>query len=163
MSIEGKGVAKEIAELLREKNLTLSIAESCTGGLVGDLITSIPGSSNYFIGGIVAYSNRIKKELLSVSRETLRKYGTVSREVAAEMASGVRKLMETDVGISVTGIAGPTGGSDEKPVGMIVLGVDIQGKTTTNIEYFSGGRNQVKKKAGFSLLKNLKENLEAIK
>lgn len=156
---EGERLAKDIGTLLREKGLTLSIAESCTGGLVSNLITSIPGSSAYFQGGIIAYSNRIKKELLRVPEETLKKFGAVSEEVAKGMANSIRELMKTDIGISTTGIAGPGGGSERKPVGMVIFGVDIKGKITTNTEYYKPPRERIKMQAATALLKILKDNL----
>lgn len=156
---EGERLAKDIGKLLREKGLTLSIAESCTGGLVSNLITSIPESSDFFQGGIIAYSNRIKKELLRVPGETLKKFGAVSEEVAKGMANNIRELMKTDIGISTTGIAGPGGGSEKKPVGMVIFGVDIKGKITTNIEYYKPPRERIKMQAATALLKILKDNL----
>ncbi len=162
MSGEGRRLAKIIGTLLREKGYTISTAESCTGGLVGDLITSIPGSSDYFQGGIIAYSDRIKRGLLSIPEEILRKYGAVSTEVAKDMAIEVRELMKTDVGISTTGIAGPSGGTPQKPVGMVALAVDIKGKITTNIEYFEPPRERIKIRAATALLKLLKDNLKGL-
>ena len=159
---EGERLAKAVGELLRENGYTISIAESCTGGFVSNLITSIQGSSDYFEGGIIAYSNRIKKELLRVPDEILKIHGAVSVEVAVGMAKGIRELMKTDVGISTTGIAGPSGGSEKKPVGMVVFGVDIKGKITTNIEYFEPPRGQIKMQAATFLLKILKDNLKRI-
>jgi len=163
MDDKGKITAKIIGNLLRESGYTISVAESCTGGLVCDLVTSIPGSSDYFLGGVIAYSNRLKKELLYISGETLGKYGAVSTEVAKGMACGVRKLMKTDVGISVTGIAGPTGGTPEKPVGMVVMGVDIKGKIATNTEYYKPPREHIKISAATALLKLLRDNLKGNK
>jgi len=162
MNNEGKRIAKAVGELLKRKGYTLSIAESCTGGRVGDLITSIPGSSDYLKGGVIAYSNEVKKELLHIPGATLKKYGAVSIEVAKGMASGVRKLMKTDVGISATGIAGPSGGTPPKPVGTVVLGVDIKGKITTNIEHYKPPRERIKRATAIGLLKILKDNLEEI-
>ncbi len=112
---------KEVGELLRELGLTLAVAESCTGGLLAHRITNIPGSSNYFIGGVVAYSNRVKSALLKVSEETLNTKGAVSEETALQMARGVRELLGTDIGIGITGIAGPGGGTPTKPVGLVYV------------------------------------------
>ena len=108
-----------VADLLSEKSMSLAVAESCTGGLLASTITDVPGASEYFIEGLVTYSNEAKMDLLEVKSETLEKYGAVSREVALEMAHGVRKRAEATIGIGVTGIAGPTGGSQEKPVGSV--------------------------------------------
>ncbi|MCX7609460.1 MAG: CinA family protein [Anaerolineales bacterium] len=112
-----------IGALLRALHLTLAVAESCTGGLLADRITDIPGSSDYFVGGIVAYANEAKVKLLRVSPETLQRYGAVSRETVIEMARGVRTILGTAIGVSVSGIAGPGGGSPEKPVGTTWIGL----------------------------------------
>lgn len=110
---------EEIGELLKAKNLSLSTAESCTGGGIAALITSVPGSSEYFNGGIVAYSNEIKQDLLHVSAETLARHGAVSRETVVEMVKGAMKTLKTDCAVATSGIAGPGGGTQEKPVGTI--------------------------------------------
>ena len=112
-----------IGSLLRKNNLKLGVAESCTGGLICDRITNIPGSSEYFMGGIVAYAYEAKVNLLGVSWVTLRAHGTVSRQVVLEMAIGARRVLETDLAVSVSGIAGPGGGMDEKPVGTTWVGL----------------------------------------
>ncbi len=112
-----------IADLLVEQGKTLATAESCTGGLLGGRITRIPGSSRYFLGGVVAYDNRIKINQLGVPAETLEKFGAVSSETARSMARGVREKFEADIGVSITGVAGPTGGSEEKSVGTVFIGV----------------------------------------
>ncbi|KAA3439470.1 competence/damage-inducible protein A [Rufibacter hautae] len=108
-----------IGHLLKERNLTISTAESCTGGLVAHKLTSVPGSSSYFLGSVVAYSNEVKKAQLGVSAETLEQHGAVSEETVCAMAQGVRQLLKTDIGISTSGIAGPDGGTPDKPVGTI--------------------------------------------
>jgi PncC family amidohydrolase len=154
---------EDIGILLREKEWTISTAESCTGGLVGSFLTSVPGSSDYFIGGVIAYSNEIKTDLLSVSPSTLKKFGTVSEETVGEMANGVKKLLKTDVGISISGIAGPTGGTEKKPVGTVALGVDIPQKIITNMVHLEGNRNNIRKSAAIKLLEVLKNLLEEIK
>lgn len=112
-----------IGKLLRERGLKLTVAESCTGGLLCDQITNVPGSSDYFIGGIVSYAYEAKVELLGVSWDTLKAYGAVSRETVLEMARGARRALDTDIGISVSGIAGPSGGMPEKPVGLTWVGL----------------------------------------
>ena len=109
---------EKVGELLKAKNFSLSTAESCTGGGIAALITSVPGSSEYFKGGIVAYSNEIKADLLHVSVETLAQYGAVSRETVVEMVKGAMKTLKTDCAVATSGIAGPGGGTPEKPVGM---------------------------------------------
>jgi len=110
-------------DLLRQKNKTLSIAESCTGGYLGKEITEISGISQYFMGGFITYSNESKINLLNVNKETIEKYGAVSNQIACEMAQNVRRFFNTDFGISITGIAGPTGGSPDKPVGTVYIGI----------------------------------------
>ncbi len=110
-----------VGELLTERGLTLATAESCTGGLIGNRITDVAGSSAYYRGGIVAYTNDLKKELLGVSRTTLSMFGAVSEETACEMALGARKVAHSDLAIATTGIAGPDGGSEEKPVGTVAV------------------------------------------
>ena len=115
----------EIIELLRLKNLTLASAESCTGGLISKMITDVAGCSDVFEGGVVSYSNDVKMKLLGVKAETLEKHGAVSAETAKEMALGVRLACMADIGISTTGIAGPTGGTKEKPVGTVYIGISF--------------------------------------
>jgi len=112
----------KIGDLLREANLTISTAESCTGGLIGDRITNISGSSRYFKGGIIAYCNQVKQELLDVDEAIITQHGAVSKQVAVQMAQGVRKRLKTDIGISATGIMGPSGGTPDKPVGTVWIG-----------------------------------------
>jgi len=118
-----------IGELLVKKNLTLSTAESCTGGLLSSRITDVSGSSRYYLGGVCSYSNDIKMKVLNVKEETIIKYGAVSEQTAREMANGVRNILKSDIGLSITGIAGPTGGTDEKPVGLIWVGYSDKDKT----------------------------------
>jgi len=117
------GFPKIVGEMLSKHNLTISLAESCTGGLVGNRITDIPGSSQYFMGGLIVYSNQAKIEQLGVKKETLEKYGAVSKNTAEEMAVNIRGIMKTDIGVSLTGIAGPGGGTEEKPVGLVYIGL----------------------------------------
>ncbi|MTI60641.1 MAG: competence/damage-inducible protein A [Firmicutes bacterium] len=128
---DDKGLAVVVAELLKEKGLSIATAESCTGGLLGDRITNIAGSSEYFQGGVIAYSNQVKHELLGVEENTLKKYGAVSAETAQKMAEGIKDNMNTDIGIAITGIAGPGGGSQEKPVGLVYLGLAIDDYSQT--------------------------------
>lgn len=113
---------------LRECGLTLATAESCTGGLIGGRITSVSGSSDVYLGGAVTYSNELKMKMLGVKKETLDKFGAVSRETAAEMAEGIRRESGADIAVSVTGIAGPGGGTETKPVGLVYIGVCIRKK-----------------------------------
>jgi PncC family amidohydrolase len=112
---------EEIGDALRKEEISISSAESCTGGLISHIITNVPGSSEYYKGGVIAYANEVKENVLHVSKEILEEHGAVSAECAMAMAMGVRELLRTDVGIATTGIAGPTGGTPDKPVGLIYI------------------------------------------
>ena len=131
---------EELGNLLKSKKLSLSTAESCTGGGVAAAITSVAGSSEYFMGGIVAYSNDVKVSLLHVSSETLEKYGAVSRETVMEMAAGAMNTLKTDCAIATSGIAGPRGGSLEKPVGTIWIAVAYKNEIVTVMQTGDNGR-----------------------
>jgi len=131
---------EELGNLLKSKKLSLSTAESCTGGGVAAAITSVAGSSEYFMGGIVAYSNDVKISLLHVSSETLEKYGAVSRETVMEMAAGAMNTLKTDCAIATSGIAGPGGGSLEKPVGTIWIAVAYKNEIVTVMQTGDNGR-----------------------
>lgn len=119
-----------LGQMLRDRGSSLAIAESCTGGWIANRITNVPGASEYFVGGVVAYSNDVKKDILGVLAETLDTFGSVSRQTACEMAVGVRNRFGADIGMSVTGILGPGGGSEDKPVGMVWLGISSQKSTS---------------------------------
>ncbi|MCX7669522.1 MAG: CinA family protein [Anaerolineae bacterium] len=114
-------LARQVGQLLAHRGLTLALAESCTGGLIGDLITDVPGSSEYFLGSAVCYAYSAKENILGVRHETLMAHGAVSAETAAEMAQGARRLFGADLALAVTGIAGPGGGTPTKPVGLVHL------------------------------------------
>ena len=129
-----------VGRLLIERGLTLATAESCTGGLLGNRITNVAGSSEYYLGGIVSYSDAAKMNLLGVSQETLKEFGAVSEETAQEMALGARRLLQSDVGVSITGIAGPTGGTEDKPVGLVYIAVDVAGDVAVRKFVFSEDR-----------------------
>lgn len=116
-------VAEKLVELLKAQGLTCATAESCTGGGVGSAITAVSGSSAVFAGGIISYANEVKRDVLGVKAETLATVGAVSGETAAQMAEGARRLLKTDLAVSLTGVAGPDGGSDEKPVGTVWFGL----------------------------------------
>ena len=117
----GVSLATHLGRLLLDKRLTLAVAESCTGGLLGSLITDAAGSSGYFVGGVISYADSVKETLLGVSHASLIAYGAVSEQVAAEMAQGARRLLLADIAVAITGIAGPGGGTAEKPVGLVYL------------------------------------------
>ncbi len=138
------GMEEVVGHMLAEKNLTISVAESCTGGMIGHLLTNVPGISAHFLGGIVVYSNQSKAELLNVREETLKKYGAVSDQTVREMAFGIRKQLKTDLGLAVTGIAGPDGGTKEKPVGTVHIGLASKDNTYSGKYRFWGNREQVK-------------------
>ena len=126
-AVGNEGMEQTVGRLLKERNFTLAVAESCTGGLIGHRITDVPGSSEYFLLGVVAYSNAAKERLLAVRPETLARFGAVSTETAEEMAEGVRRAANADLGLATTGIAGPGGGSDEKPVGTVCIAIAWDG------------------------------------
>ena len=141
-----------IGELLRQKCLKLATAESCTGGLVADNITNVPGSSEYFIGGVVAYAYQAKVDLLHVSWDTLRTFGAVSRETVAEMARGVRSALGADIGVSVSGIAGPEGGMPGKPVGTTWIGLSAKDGDWARMFVWEGDRRTNKQTSAHAAL-----------
>jgi len=148
-----------IGKLLSERGERLAVAESCTGGLIASRITRIPGSSAYFERGVVTYSNEAKKEILGVPEEFLVKYGAVSEPVALAMAEGVRRIAGTNYGLSVTGIAGPTGGSPEKPVGTVWIGFSCEEATVAQCFRFPGDRHLVQDYAAGTALDWLRRYL----
>lgn len=133
-----------IGQLLRENKLTLSTAESCSGGLLGSAITDEAGSSDYYLGGVVSYSNSAKETLIGVKRESLLKFGAVSKTVAQEMAEGVRRTLGADLALATTGIAGPGGGSDEKPVGLVYIALASPRGTEVKKCIFNGSRKSIR-------------------
>lgn len=134
-----------IDDLLLEKDLTISVCESCTGGMLGATITNIAGSSRYFLGGIIAYSDRVKKNVTGVSSGTLERYGAVSAQTAKEMAHAVKQRMKSDIGVAVTGVAGPGGGTAKKPVGLVYIAVAFREKMVVRRFLFAGGRQAVRR------------------
>ena len=140
-------VAEKLVALLKAQGLTCSTAESCTGGGVGSAITAVPGSSSVFLGGVISYANEVKRDVLGVAAEVLDSYGAVSPQVAAQMAEGARKLLKSDLAVSLTGIAGPDGGSDEKPVGLVWFGLTTASGTRTEKKMFRGNRARVREQA----------------
>lgn len=136
---------KDAAHLLTKKDKTIATAESCTGGLLAHRLTNVPGSSNYFMRGLVTYSNDAKIDLLGVDKDVLKENGAVSEEVALQMAEGVREKGKTDIGLATTGIAGPSGGSEEKPVGTVYMALSTEDKTESRLFHLSGNRWDVKK------------------
>ncbi|MGE5329541.1 MAG: competence/damage-inducible protein A [Deltaproteobacteria bacterium] len=143
-SIEGEKLEKVVVTLLKNSGKKLVAAESCTGGMIASRITSIPGASQVFDRGVVTYSNESKTELIGVKKETLEKYGAVSKETAYEMAKGVREAARADIGVAVTGIAGPSGGSEEKPVGLVYIGLADEKGVDTYEFRFNGDRERIR-------------------
>lgn len=144
---------------LREKTKTIALAESCTGGLVGHLITQVPGSSDYLKGGVIAYSYEAKEEILGVKRETLNQYGAVSEQTAIEMAKGARKLFAADYALAVTGIAGPSSDRTDKPVGLTWLAINSGESTRTETHQWQGSRTENKQHSAEAALELLLEVL----
>ncbi|HIJ79750.1 MAG: CinA family nicotinamide mononucleotide deamidase-related protein [Desulfobulbaceae bacterium] len=150
---------KVIGSSLKERGQTLAVAESCTGGLLGHTITKAAGSSEYFLGGVVSYSNSLKERFLGVNRETLLKFGAVSSEVARAMADGARRQTAADYALAVTGIAGPAGGSEEKPVGTVYIGLATPEKIHDFLFNFSGSRGRIQRQACQAALDLLRRRL----
>jgi nicotinamide-nucleotide amidase len=157
--VEDEELEQVVGRMLTERKLTIAVAESCTGGLITDKITDVPGSSNYFERGIIAYSNQSKIENLKVPKELIENHGAVSTEVAKAMAQGVRQLAGTDIGVSTTGIAGPTGGSDEKPVGLVWIGYSDRNETLAVKFNFGDDRRRVKERAAQAALELVRRRL----
>ncbi len=150
---------EEVVRILERSGLTLATAESCTGGLIAERITDVPGSSNIFLGSVVSYSNELKERLLNVSSETLEQYGAVSAETCNEMLNGISAATGADVVLAVTGIAGPGGGTVEKPVGLVYTGVRINGENFVTENHFSGNRQQVRERTCAAVLNELRIRL----
>lgn len=158
-SVQDESLSEIVGRLLRQAGLTVAVAESCTGGLVDKRLTDIPGSSDYFLGGVTAYDNRVKTKVLGVPDEVLAAHGAVSREVAAAMAEGVCRLLDADCALSTTGVAGPAGGSDTKPVGLVYIGSVVGGAVEVERMYFPGGREHIRERAAFAALDLLRRRL----
>jgi len=159
-STDGRTVDAIVADGLRARRSTVAVAESCTGGLLGGRFTSLPGSSDFFLGGVVAYANAVKVAALGVDEGLLALHGAVSAEVAAAMAEGVRRVTGATFGLSTTGVAGPDGGTADKPVGLVFLGCAGPGGTRTVRERFPGDRQSVREWAVARALHLLREALE---
>jgi len=151
---------EQLVRVLSREKLWLATAESCTGGLIAHRITNVPGSSECFLGGAVAYSNALKESLLGVSKQTLAAVGAVSEEVAREMAEGARDRFRADITVAVTGIAGPAGGTPEKPVGLVYLAVAWQGGCDVARIEFSGTREDIKQQTADAALNMLWERIQ---
>lgn len=151
---------KRVGEALRRHGLRLAAAESCTGGLVGHRITNIPGSSTYYMGSVIAYAYEAKVRLLDVKWETLEAHGAVSSQVVSEMALGVRHALAADIGVSISGIAGPGGGTPEKPVGLVCFGLSTPDGVWSTRQKFEGDRIAVKEQAADFILNYTLQYLE---
>lgn len=148
-----------MVRLLTQRGKTLSVAESCSGGLLANRITDIPGSSNVLHLGIVAYDNRAKIKILKIPSKIISRYGAVSTQVARLMASNVRKILKTDIGIGITGIAGPTGGTKDKPVGLVYVALSTKNKVVCRRLNLKGQRASIKLQATTEALKLLMQTL----
>ncbi len=155
-----KCLSSQLGKALTDTHQTIAAAESCTGGLLSHVLTNVSGASRYFIGGVVAYSNQIKHEVLSVHPETLQIFGAVSEATAKEMAAGVRQKFKTDIGLSTTGIAGPSGGTPEKPVGLVWIGISTKDHTMAYECHFEADREGVKTLTVNELLMRLLEEIK---
>jgi len=152
-------VAEEVILLLKERSCALALAESCTGGLIAKLMTDVPGSSEVFFGGVVSYANSAKHDLLGVAEETLKRFGAVSAECAGEMLRGAAEKFHTDCAVSVTGIAGPDGGTPEKPVGLVFIGVRCFDQISVKEYRFRGSRAQIRERTTAVALNTLRQML----
>lgn len=150
---------EEIVKTLSDKGYTVSTAESCTGGLLAGRIINAAGASNVYNEGFITYSNKAKRKYLGVKKSTLEKYGAVSRKTAKEMAKGLAKATGADVTLATTGIAGPDGGTSEKPVGLVYIACNVCGKVTVKECLFSGSRQQIRELAVTKALKMLQKRL----
>ncbi|MDY3296211.1 nicotinamide-nucleotide amidohydrolase family protein [Selenomonas sp.] len=152
MSEITEAVEERLGHVLAANGLTIAAAESCTGGLVTSRLTDVAGSSAYVMGSIVSYANDVKERLVGVQHATLAAHGAVSEETAREMAEGVRRAIGTDIGLATTGIAGPGGGTAEKPVGLVYTAVATAAGTTVRENHFTGTRTEVKRQASETVL-----------
>ena len=153
---------KDIAARLIGKNLTVSTAESCSGGLIAHGLTNIPGSSKYFKLGVVAYSNEVKKTILNVSKAIIKNKGAVSKEVAISLSKGILKLSKTNIALATTGIAGPGGATKTKPIGLVFIALAYKNKIICRRYHFKGTRLSIKKQTSEAALKLLKNFLKEL-
>jgi nicotinamide-nucleotide amidase len=162
-TVEGRELEDVVGTMLKERHETLAVAESCTGGLLGNRITNVPGSSSYFLLGVVAYSNEAKIHILNVSKKHLDRFGAVSSQTARAMAESARTVSEATYGLSITGIAGPSGGTTEKPVGLVYIALSWPGGVKVKKNHFLGDRNAVKFQSSQSALDLLRRHLLGMK
>ena len=148
-----------VGDGLRQRGMTLAVAESCTGGLLSKRITDVPGCSDYYLGGVCSYANEVKMNVLGVKKETLDTLGAVSPEVAEQMAEGVARALGADVGVGITGVAGPGGGTDEKPVGLVYISVWHNGQHYTRKMKAANGRDRIRIQAASTALDLIRRNV----
>jgi nicotinamide-nucleotide amidase len=158
---DGADLAAIVLQACDTRGLHIAVAESCTGGLLGARLTAIPGSSSVVLGGVIAYSNEVKRDLLTVRQETLDVHGAVSEQVATEMAAGVRRLVGAEIGMSITGVAGPGGGTADKPVGLVWIAVEVAGTLRTHGSRFIGDRAEIRFRSTQAALDMLRRMLVA--
>lgn len=160
MKAEVNGLNENVVRMLAERKMTISVAESCTGGLFSALITNVSGASEVLNESFVTYANSAKIKHLSVKAETLEKYGAVSYETALEMAEGLRKNTDADVTVGITGIAGPTGGTKDKPVGLVYVGICVMGETEVMELHLNGTRDEVREGTCKKAFENIARRIE---
>lgn len=153
-------LAEEVVKLLKDAGMTVTTVESCTGGLLSGTLVDVSGASDVFGQGVVTYANEAKVNLVGVKEATLAAYGAVSEETAREMAEGGARTAKADASLAVTGIAGPSGGTEEKPVGLVYIGCYVKGKTVVEKHIFSGNRRKVREQSVVSALELLKRQLQ---
>ncbi len=154
-------LAAVVLEACRTRKLTIAVAESCTGGLLGARLTAIPGSSDVVLGGVIAYANSVKRDLLGVREESLREHGAVSEPVVREMAAGARRVTGASVGLAITGVAGPSGGTPDKPVGTVWIAADVEGAVEARLHKLWGDRDEIRQRAAQWTMELLRQRLRA--
>ncbi len=151
---------EKVSHLLIQEKIKIATAESCTGGLLGHILTNVSGSSAYYSYGVISYNNLAKQQLLGVSKNILVTFGAVSNQVAYAMAEGIRKLSMVDIGLAITGIAGPTGGTEDKPVGLVYIGIATSSGTKVKKYHFHGNRLEIKQQTCYTALTMLFEEIK---
>jgi nicotinamide-nucleotide amidase len=159
---DGENLAAVVLEMCRTRGLHIATAESCTGGMVGERITAIPGSSDVYVGGVVAYDDRVKASALGVPAPLIREHGAVSEPVARAMATGARATLGTEIGIGITGVAGPTGGTPDKPVGTVWVATDVNGDVRATVRRYLGDREDVRRRSAQASLDQLRRTIAGI-
>lgn len=160
MKPESEKTAAVVGSLLLERGKTLGVAESCTGGLLGSIITDIAGSSAWFRGGVISYNNELKEKLLGVDKALMVKHGVVSEPVVKAMALGVAKATGSNIGIGISGIAGPGGGTADKPVGTVYIGMTANGEATAKHFLFNGNRRAIREQSAIAALEMVRYQLD---